>query len=262
MVGYIYRTTNKINGKKYIGRHEATEFEPNKYIGSGTILLKAIDKYGKENFECELIESCETVQELAEREKYWINFYDATHDPNYYNLSEGGSGACGEVFSKIVKECWKDPEYRRKHVEGSIRKWKDEQYKQKHHDGSAKNAHIWTQKEKELQSKKEKQSWSDVELRNRHSILMKSLWDDNKKEIQRIKNIGANNPCYGRKYMTDGNNNWIYIQPEKAPPGFQVKPYTFITNGISKLRHDKSLPLPDGWYRYRPSNKLKVSDED
>lgn len=74
MIGYIYCTTNKINGKKYIGRHEASEFEPEKYIGSGTLLIRAINKYGRENFSCELIEECETVQSLADREKYWIEF--------------------------------------------------------------------------------------------------------------------------------------------------------------------------------------------
>ena len=46
MFGYIYKTTNLINNKIYIGQHKSEKFEPNKYIGSGVVLLKAINKYG------------------------------------------------------------------------------------------------------------------------------------------------------------------------------------------------------------------------
>lgn len=42
MYGYIYLTTNLINGKKYIGQHASPVFEPDRYIGSGVILWKAI----------------------------------------------------------------------------------------------------------------------------------------------------------------------------------------------------------------------------
>lgn len=70
MIGYIYKTTNLINGKLYIGKHKATVFEPDKYKGSGKLLLRAFTKYGKENFKCELLETCETVQELNEREQF------------------------------------------------------------------------------------------------------------------------------------------------------------------------------------------------
>jgi len=53
--GYIYLTINWITGKKYIGQTNGNE---NSYIGSGRILLKAIKKYGKENFTKEIICSC------------------------------------------------------------------------------------------------------------------------------------------------------------------------------------------------------------
>lgn len=46
---YIYMTTNKITGMKYIGKHYG-ELD-DKYLGSGTILKRAISKYGKDNFE-------------------------------------------------------------------------------------------------------------------------------------------------------------------------------------------------------------------
>ena len=56
MYGYIYKITNKINGKFYIGKHKYTGpgLDP-KYMGSGVQIKNAIRKYGKENFVVELL---------------------------------------------------------------------------------------------------------------------------------------------------------------------------------------------------------------
>ena len=48
MYGYIYLTTNLLNGKKYIGKHTHSEFDFEKYRGSGKVLKEAFNKYGKE----------------------------------------------------------------------------------------------------------------------------------------------------------------------------------------------------------------------
>lgn len=61
MIGYVYLTTNLINGRKYIGMHKKTYFDEN-YKGSGKILRQAFDKYGWENFKCEVLEWCETYE--------------------------------------------------------------------------------------------------------------------------------------------------------------------------------------------------------
>jgi len=92
MFGYIYETTNLINGKKYIGQKKSNIFLGNKYLGSGTRLHLAIEKYGEENFIVNLIEECNSEQELNEREIYWIDFYNATASEKYYNISIGGDG--------------------------------------------------------------------------------------------------------------------------------------------------------------------------
>ena len=44
MYGYIYETTNLINGMKYIGLHTASKFEGTNYLGSGTKLIEAVKK--------------------------------------------------------------------------------------------------------------------------------------------------------------------------------------------------------------------------
>ena len=92
MFYYIYETTNLINGKKYRGKHSSKKEKSSTYIGSGTILHKAIKKYGKENFICEILEYFNTDAEalIAERDVYvteeWIS------RPDVYNLMPGGYG--------------------------------------------------------------------------------------------------------------------------------------------------------------------------
>lgn len=89
MIGYVYLTENLKNSKKYIGSHHATALDTS-YIGSGTLLLKAIEKYGKENFQVSIIEECETEEQLVEREEFWIRYYNAVEDDEYYNLTYSG----------------------------------------------------------------------------------------------------------------------------------------------------------------------------
>jgi hypothetical protein len=70
MYGYIYKTTNLVNGLIYVGQHKATKFEPNRYMGSGNNIKAAIKEFGKENFKCELLDTAETLEELNSKEEY------------------------------------------------------------------------------------------------------------------------------------------------------------------------------------------------
>lgn len=90
MYGYIYKTTNLVNNKIYIGQHKASGFEPAKYIGSGVILDNAIKKYGLENFKNELICICYSKEELDSKEIYYINLYNSTDRLIGYNIQTGG----------------------------------------------------------------------------------------------------------------------------------------------------------------------------
>lgn len=93
MYGFIYITTNHINGKKYIGQKKYDKYNHWKtYLGSGILLSRAINKYGRENFSKEIIEECETRDKLNAREKYWIFYHDAVNSDKFYNLASGGDG--------------------------------------------------------------------------------------------------------------------------------------------------------------------------
>lgn len=89
MYGYIYITTNLVNGKRYIGQHRAEGFD-SKYLGSGTIFVKALNKYGKSNFRTEIICECHDESELNEKEIFYIDKYDAVCREDFYNISFGG----------------------------------------------------------------------------------------------------------------------------------------------------------------------------
>lgn len=97
MIGKIYKITNRINGKIYVGQTVKTLEERFQKHCWGTTnkdkyhlnmaIKKAIRKYGKENFTIELIEEVETDR-LDEREVYWISFYDSYNKG--YNCTLGG----------------------------------------------------------------------------------------------------------------------------------------------------------------------------
>lgn len=95
----VYKTTNLINGKTYIGQDSKNNPD---YLGSGTIIKRAIKKYGKENFKKEILEICTTKQEMDEKEKFWIKNLNSIK--NGYNISEGGNGCLGCKQSDETKQ--------------------------------------------------------------------------------------------------------------------------------------------------------------
>lgn len=104
VVGYIYKTTNLLNGKVYIGQHQFLEFDPC-YFGSGRVILNALKKYGKENFKVELLCWADTVEELNETEVSYIKTYNSTDRKIGYNISKGGNNFMKDVpFSEEHKK--------------------------------------------------------------------------------------------------------------------------------------------------------------
>ena len=97
--GVIYKTTNLINGKIYIGLDSNNN--PS-YYGSGVQIINAIKKYGKDNFKKEILETCD-ISLLGDREVYWINEYKSTDRSIGYNMTNGGIG--GDTWTgRVHKE--------------------------------------------------------------------------------------------------------------------------------------------------------------
>lgn len=89
----IYRITNKLNGRIYIGKRSLMrdDFNKSNYWGSGLYIKRAIKKYGKENFTRDVICECMSLSEMNDREVFYIGFYNSIQ-PNGYNIQKGGQG--------------------------------------------------------------------------------------------------------------------------------------------------------------------------
>lgn len=96
--GYVYKITNKVNGKSYIGKRVSDHFD-DKYWGSGKLIKRAISKYGLSNFDREILQWARNREELESLEIENIAKYNSITEG--YNLTEGGSG--GDTTSGSFK---------------------------------------------------------------------------------------------------------------------------------------------------------------
>ena len=123
---YIYRITNLINGKTYIGQHKYKDLNDD-YMGSGKILKQAYAKYGIENFKKEII--CKNVQykeTIDDMEKFYIKKEREQNPNGCYNIADGGQGGyLGEEVCKKMSESVKGDKnafYGKHHSEETKRK--------------------------------------------------------------------------------------------------------------------------------------------
>jgi arabinose-5-phosphate isomerase len=96
-VGFIYKTTNLVNGKFYVGQCSNDPRE--KYLGSGLLLNQAIEKYGRANFRREILQYAEQA-DLDDLERIWIKRLNA--QVLGYNIQDGGKG--GERVTPANKQ--------------------------------------------------------------------------------------------------------------------------------------------------------------
>lgn len=108
MDGFIYKISNSINDKVYIGKTLSTiekrfqEHIKDAYRETDNVrpLYRAIRKYGADVFHVELIEQI-SIENLSDREKYWIQYYDSYN--NGYNATVGGDGKQLYDYDAIIK---------------------------------------------------------------------------------------------------------------------------------------------------------------
>ena len=90
MLYTIYRVTNMLNGKIYIGKHQTTNPD-DAYYGSGVALKKSIAKHGKDNFKKEVLFVFETEEEMNAKETELIT-EEFVARSDTYNMGVGGEG--------------------------------------------------------------------------------------------------------------------------------------------------------------------------
>ena len=191
MYGYIYLTTNLVNGMQYVGKHKATTFTTD-YKGSGKLLRYALKKYGNKNFKVELVEECETLDILNEREIYWISKYNAWKSEKFYNIHPGGDG--GDVRLYLSEE--EKDKMHKDHSKYIIdRLQEDNEFHSKF--AGAKHGHKCYQSTKDKIGNAQKKYWSTVSDEVKHERLSRS----------------AKTRCTGRVWITNDIED-KFIKPE------------------------------------------------
>jgi hypothetical protein len=106
---YLYETCNLINGKIYIGVH-STNKEDDNYLGSGTLLTRAVQKYGKEKFIKTILEYFDSEEAMYAREAEIVDKNFVLNENNY-NISLGGVGGWTKSNQVIARKRLTDSEW-------------------------------------------------------------------------------------------------------------------------------------------------------
>lgn len=200
MFHYVYQITNNINGKKYIGKHSSKTLD-NNYYGSGSLIKKAIKKYGKENFSKEVIKILETSEEAYRYEENLILEKLVSKDPMYYNISmQGSGGRHGNSLSEEHKRKISLKITGRKHTDEAKRKIGD----------SKRGKSNWHKGQKRSDESRKKLSIAKTGVK---------LTEEHKKNISKV-NMGDKNPNFGKMWITDKILNKKINKTDPIPDGW------------------------------------------
>ncbi len=175
---FIYVITNKLNDKKYCGYHITKNLNDG-YFGSGTYIKRLVKKYGRNNFNFEILENC-SRNNILQKESEWIKKLNC-RVPNGYNLTDGGLGSPGRIISEETRQKKRLSMTGKKHSEETKRKMSES------HKGktiSQESINKWKESHKGFK-------WSD-EVKRKLSNAAKINLSNPK-----------NNPMYGKKHSEE-----------------------------------------------------------
>jgi len=207
IMAYIYKISNNINGKFYIGKTTRKtinrrwwEHQQNiKKVNYRHPLYDGMRHYGLDNFSLEIIEECEK-NILDEREIFWIQKLNPS-----YNLTDGGEG--GDTFTN--KPEYMKEETRKKLSEASKANWEKEEYRQKISEGCKA---AWEKEEyRQRVTKSLKETFSTPESKKKRSFTMREVANKNRKVWSECKTGKKNGRWLGYVHMFDGDGNLIKI---------------------------------------------------
>jgi group I intron endonuclease len=176
----IYKTTNSLDGKYYVGCHQTKNLNDG-YLGSGKHLKRAVKKYGSDNFKFEILHFAISKSEMFSLERSIVN-EDLINDPLSYNLKLGGSGGNPGIVGAFTGK---------KHTSATKEKQRTASLQQVRYDSTRK--------------KLSENNWSkkDPESHRRHMQLIASLprsESHNKKVAEaNLGKILINNGSYAKR---------------------------------------------------------------
>lgn len=207
MYGYIYETTNLINGKKYVGQKKSDKFLGNEYLGSGKILKQAVKKYGINNFKVRLLKECNSQEELNLEETTVIKYYKEKYKDNCYNISNTpGTWNLPDNFEVWNKGIKLSDNYKKRISIGTKRAMQRPEVRKKilarnskylygnnHHKKGSK----LTEEQKAYISKRTKEAMQKIDLRDKIKVGLKNMsQEDIKKQRKAIADSIRGRVCY------------------------------------------------------------------
>ena len=186
---YIYKTTNLINGKYYIGMHSTHNLDDG-YMGSGRRLRYSINKYGKENHKVEILEFVDSREELIKREEEIVNLNEIAK-MYCMNLRVGGTGGFsketqqmgGKVSGELRKKRWvNDKEFRDRMKEILL-----ENSKRAHMNGNASTPPSFKGKSHSEETKQRMSESSKGQGKGSANSQYGTCWITNGTEVKKIK---------------------------------------------------------------------------
>jgi hypothetical protein len=206
----IYKITNQIDGKFYIGSHKTKDLD-DKYVGSGKYLKKAIEKYGIENFTKEILFVFDTPELMYQKEAEIVN-EEFLATENTYNLKIGGFGGWDWINTNPEKYLTEKRLNSLISHEDRIKKWKE-----KYKSDSLFREHIRNNAKKGFEQFKKKypngafvgKTHSEETKRNMSEKAKKRLSDPTK------------NSQYGTMWITDGEKNKKILKTDPIPEGWR-----------------------------------------
>lgn len=219
MFYYIYKITNNINNKIYIGVHSTKNLNDG-YMGSGTLLKIDKAKYGTENFTKEILEFFDDAKSMFKAEEAIVNKEFLLRD-DVYNLKLGGAGKWYYINT---------PETILKKKEAGIKG--GEVFKARFNKDFK-----LQERYKRIASKRLKLLWKNPEIRQKFIENTRETWTGRKhsdETISKMKNTHNKNKHQQGKSNSSYGTMWIYSPEEK----------------ISK-KIQKSSEIPEGWIKGR-----------
>lgn len=203
----VYKITNKLNGKIYVGKHKTND-ESDDYFGSGLLIGRAVDKYGKENFVKEIIHRSTSEKEMNEMESKIVD-EDFVARSDTYNLKLGGQGG----FEYILKNKLfvTDKFYAACHENWKI--------------GRDKLSELMTDEEFKAQfSKKVSEGLKLFYSTNTGTFRGKKHSDSAREKMRQAKQgkcNGKNNPSFGTIWITNGVESIKIKKSDEIPIGYK-----------------------------------------
>lgn len=205
----IYKITNQVNGKIYIGSHKTKDLNDD-YMGSGKYLKHSQEKYGIDKFTKEILFVFETVEEMYAKEAELVN-EEFLATENTYNLKIGGYGGWDYINSSEETRIQKNKKAREKANESIKRLYGV--------DNPAKLNSV-----KEALSRAMKKRISNGFKPIPPSFSGKTHKEETKEKIRNSnkgKHVGCLNSQYGTMWITNGSENKKIKKYDSIPEGWR-----------------------------------------